>query len=468
MDSRSTHPLILKFIAGEGLTATEQAQLHQMLESSLDLRDEILRDEDVDCALVTLGQYESSADDFVSSTLTRIAQLPSELPTDVASKREASTAIEIGSRLASPASGLGSKVRSSSRRLMKPWERFLVVVATVFIMVGLGVIVTVVLSRAVSPVSESHVARQDDRMSEPNRSVQPGFAYVSETQGLWAGGQRAGDRLDSGLVELAEGESIIKFDKGTEARIKGPAVLDLRSPDEVFLMSGELRVLVPGPAIGFTVVTPMARVIDLGTEFEVSVAPTGTTEALVHQGAVEFLPVRTGEVPGKSIELTAAGLNQAISSIPSIDAPALPVSTEVRGIEGRFMGMISSGGRTLEFTSAEEFFEYQSQVMRQLQAAPLEFEQAWSQMVRGGMGTLSESSVGHGAHSSSRNVTVSVNGQTVSISEDSSTGIKVIVSSRIDGELRQVVVEARDAEELRLKNRDAWELYRSYLGSEDE
>lgn len=456
MDSQPTNPLLNRFLSGQSLTLDEERQVHELLEARPEYRDEILRDEEIDSALVTMSRYEAEAEDFVAATLARLEQ--------------ASAAEPQAPPLATKVPAIKTMApRSSTRRLARTRERLIVLCATLLVVVTLGVIVGLMLSRAIHPVSEPSVTQNgDENSNELVPAPERGFAYVSDTSGVWASGQREGDRLETGLIELSGGESIIKFDKGTEAKVIGPAVLDLRSEDEVYLVSGDLRVLVPQPAIGFTVVTPMARVIDRGTEFEVSVASTGATQAKVHRGAVEFMPQRQGELPGKSIELTAAGLNQAISSIPSINAPALPVSTEIRGVEGRFIGMISSGGQTLEFDSAEDFFEHQQEVMRELQAAPLEFERVWAQMVRSGMAGFGASTSGATSGSSSRNVTVSINGQTVSISENSETGIKVVVSSLVDGENREMVYEAKNAEELKTKSLKAWELYQAYLGGEEK
>ncbi len=93
-------------------------------------------------------------------------------------------------------------------------------------------------------------------------------------------------RLESGLVRL-------RFSGGADIIIEGPARFEAAGGGRVRLMSGRLSAHVPPSAIGFTVVTPTATVVDRGTEFGVEAEPvSGTTEALVFEGEVELDPVR--------------------------------------------------------------------------------------------------------------------------------------------------------------------------------
>ena len=78
-------------------------------------------------------------------------------------------------------------------------------------------------------------------------------------------------------------------------------MLELRSADEVFLRQGSLTARVPPPAVGFFVTTPLARVVDLGTEFDVVVDELGATQTLVRRGRVSLTPQRGQEDLGTPI-----------------------------------------------------------------------------------------------------------------------------------------------------------------------
>ena len=86
-------------------------------------------------------------------------------------------------------------------------------------------------------------------------------------------------RLERGLVE-------VEFDRGARVILKGPAALELLSDNEARLLHGSLTAKVPVPAHGFTVHSPQGKVVDLGTEFGVSVDGPGTTSVRVFSGAL--------------------------------------------------------------------------------------------------------------------------------------------------------------------------------------
>ena len=71
-------------------------------------------------------------------------------------------------------------------------------------------------------------------------------------------------------------------------RARGPVSWQLASQQRLQLDSGQLVAHVPARAIGFTVATPTAEVVDLGTEFGVHVDAQGQTNVQVFEGAVEF------------------------------------------------------------------------------------------------------------------------------------------------------------------------------------
>ncbi len=84
-------------------------------------------------------------------------------------------------------------------------------------------------------------------------------------------------RLERGLAE-------VEFDRGARVILKGPAALELLSDNGARLLAGSMTAKVPVPAHGFTVYSPQGKVVDLGTEFGVSVDGPGTTSVRVFSG----------------------------------------------------------------------------------------------------------------------------------------------------------------------------------------
>ncbi|NOY41216.1 MAG: FecR domain-containing protein [Planctomycetes bacterium] len=89
-------------------------------------------------------------------------------------------------------------------------------------------------------------------------------------------------------LNLLEGLAKVRFDSGAEIILRGPASLRIDSGMSCFLNSGELTARVPEVAHGFTVDTPLGRVVDLGTEFGVNVDEE--IEVHVFEGELELHP----------------------------------------------------------------------------------------------------------------------------------------------------------------------------------
>ena len=88
--------------------------------------------------------------------------------------------------------------------------------------------------------------------------------------------------LNSGLAELT-------FDDGAVTLLEGPVVFVVASAGAGELQGGKLFANVPAEAVGFTVSTPVGKIIDLGTEFSVIVRGAGDSDVAVFQGGVEIV-----------------------------------------------------------------------------------------------------------------------------------------------------------------------------------
>ena len=72
--------------------------------------------------------------------------------------------------------------------------------------------------------------------------------------------------------------------------LAAPASFEISDAGHGFLRMGSLTATVPHEDAGFTIDTPSARVVDLGTEFGVAVEKTGQSEIHVFVGSVTVEP----------------------------------------------------------------------------------------------------------------------------------------------------------------------------------
>jgi hypothetical protein len=178
---------------------------------------------------------------------------------------------------------------------------------------------------------------------------------------------RAGQelRLARGLAEIAFGSGAAKV------ILAAPASFQISDAEQGFLRSGSLTATVPHEAAGFTIHTPSARVVDLGTEFAVAVEKTGQSEVQVFVGSVTVAPqmghgqqpaphaVLAGQAvrvaapaPGKAatVEPIAAGGRRFVRSLPA-RGPTTGSVARLRQIVDRHPNLIhhyTFEGATLE------------------------------------------------------------------------------------------------------------------------
>jgi hypothetical protein len=126
-------------------------------------------------------------------------------------------------------------------------------------------------------------------------------ARLGTTRGAqWAGARpseaepsKAGPSQDAGTLAagqtlvLRQGLAEVLFESGAVMILQGPADFELQSPTSGLLAQGRLTARVPPRAVGFTICTPGATIVDRGTEFAVAVGRDGLTEVEVFAGSVE-------------------------------------------------------------------------------------------------------------------------------------------------------------------------------------
>jgi len=136
----------------------------------------------------------------------------------------------------------------------------------------------------------------------------------------------AGSLFKNGVAQsLASGYAELTSANGLVIIIEGPATFTVERAGVVSLTSGKLTASVSKPERGFTVNTPVATVVDLGTEFGVSVSATGETDVQTFLGTVSLSS--TVSSAASSASLITAGFARHVGSSGGItEIPANPTA----------------------------------------------------------------------------------------------------------------------------------------------
>ncbi|MEX0611784.1 MAG: hypothetical protein WD738_07895 [Pirellulales bacterium] len=193
--------------------------------------------------------------------------------------------------------------------------------AATILMVGLGWHYAVMMTKFDRLYSLAAVPDpvEHDRLRKGARhaAMMAGAASVARITGLinceWAGddpGLKFGDQLSPGQrLRLSRGLLQVTFETGAKVVVEGPADFVATAPTEALLSHGKIAAAVPRFARGYTIFTPTAEVVDLGTEFGVDVDDAHNTEVHVFDGDVVARP--RGEGAAKS-ELIHARQDEAV------------------------------------------------------------------------------------------------------------------------------------------------------------
>jgi hypothetical protein len=129
--------------------------------------------------------------------------------------------------------------------------------------------------------------------------VSRGVALLESMSGQeWSEGQpelRRGSVLEPGSIKLKSGLIHLRFFSGAEVVVRGPAEFKVVSAMEGECRHGTLTAQVPAQAHLFRITAPHVTVVDLGTEFGLSVQEAAT-EVHVFNGRVNLLAPKTETV----------------------------------------------------------------------------------------------------------------------------------------------------------------------------
>lgn len=142
---------------------------------------------------------------------------------------------------------------------------------------------------------------------------------------VWGPGQATldvGSRVTTGLLSIDGGTLQFRSDTGATATVSGPARIHVMSDMRLLAQSGRVTVRVEPGAHGFTIDTPTAAVVDLGTEFGIQVDPAGQTDVVVFEGSVDVArkPPATTSAPqrltkGEGVRINREGRTSRIVSV---------------------------------------------------------------------------------------------------------------------------------------------------------
>ena len=150
------------------------------------------------------------------------------------------------------------------------------------------------------------------------------------------------DVVRQGEMTLASGFAEITFNDGAIVVVEGPAVIELESPKSMFVTSGKISAVVSEYATGFMVNTLSASIVDLGTEFGVSVEGDGSCSLHMFKGKANLIVGQKGQKrKGQIVRVNEArNVNRATGNVQDIE---LGEKSFVRHIDS-VKGFIWRGG----------------------------------------------------------------------------------------------------------------------------
>jgi hypothetical protein len=141
---------------------------------------------------------------------------------------------------------------------------------------------------------------------------------------------------------------------GAELLIEGPADVDFVSLEKVFARQGKLAARVSPSAIGFSIETPHANVIDRGTSFGMSVNENCRTDVVVYEGMVDLDVLGDTTHPrrrlerGEALSVNRQGQLSRITTVQSSDFLE-PPQVRVPGAQpDRVITAVSDNARSME------------------------------------------------------------------------------------------------------------------------
>ena len=133
-----------------------------------------------------------------------------------------------------------------------------------------------------------------------------------------------GVRFGPGEYELLKGVVHLRFAQGADVVLASPARLEVVDSLHLRMAYGKVRVVAPPAAKGFTIATPAADFVDLGTEFGLRVAPgNGASDLYVFDGQVNVADRASGKLLSEVLEGQSS---RYVDGVTGGDAPEIKAS----------------------------------------------------------------------------------------------------------------------------------------------
>lgn len=154
-----------------------------------------------------------------------------------------------------------------------------------------------------------------------------GIEVATLTDSLQAKWANAATPIEKGMrmvtgnerLLLAEGYMELLFDNHTQVTVEGPADFQILTDDRICLNYGKVYLTVPAEAIGFSVYTPNAKIIDMGTEFGVLAEIDGNTQLHVLKGKTMLMAGSSDKVNMEVNEGTAKKISTDSEEVADIE-----------------------------------------------------------------------------------------------------------------------------------------------------
>lgn len=146
------------------------------------------------------------------------------------------------------------------------------------------------------------------------------------------GDMRVHDRVRLDSLDLRGGEMQLRLPSDVKLFLSGPTELRFIDPMHARVLHGKVTVDCGAGGKGFTLNTPVTRVVDVSTQFGVEARPDGATDVMVIKGNVElFNPQQTKPAsPLEQGEAVRVDAKQAIQRIVNITGGPKPSDWSTR------------------------------------------------------------------------------------------------------------------------------------------
>ena len=303
MNAATLELLWARFLDGDDLDPSEEALLADALDDDPTLREHFLRDHDIETSLHWLPRTHLGQAAFAGNVMQKWCDLQTTSGATIARAESRS---------------------STSRRWLLRWLP--TALAAGFLVAAAGLF-----------------------WNNNRREPLSAFATLAPIDDAKWVGSAPGARLAGDPMHLASGTTQMLLSSGAQVTAEGPADWQLLSGERLLALRGKFTAVVPRRAIGFTVQTPTAVVVDLGTEFEVSVDPDGATSVRVERGAVELATIPHTGTPSNRWRL-GPGEQRRIDSYGKSDGPPALAAPQPK-----FHGAVAVDGQVREFDDESAF-----------------------------------------------------------------------------------------------------------------